>query len=1073
MSTELSEAKRALPVLGRAHGAEMERFERLARDDARSGVTHELVASLRRELEQHIEGEVRFDAGSRALYATDGSNYRQAPVGVVVPRHAEDVEIAVRVAREHDVPVLSRGGGTSLAGQCCNVALLLDFSKYLHHVVAIDAERRLARVEPGCVLDRLRDTAKSSAGLTFGPDPATHSRCTLGGMLGNNSCGSHSLLSKNHGFGLRTSDNTHALDVLLYDGARFEVGPTPPDELASIIRGGGRRGEVYAALEQFVQRHGDTIRRTFPKLERRVSGYNLDSLLPENGFHVARALVGSESTLLTILEATLHLVPAPRARTVVMLGFESMHLGAECGLEVLNFAPTACEGIDRLLFQYVKQKGDENASLALLPGGQAFVLAEFGGESRAESDELARRMMEHVKTLGAAAPVDMKLYDDPKQEEMIWAVREGGLGSTAWVPGQPDSWPGWEDSAVPTERVPEYLRELRALFDRFGYQPALYGHFGQGCVHCRVGFDLYTASGIAHYRRFADEAVELVKRFGGVASGEHGDGQARGELLPDMFGPEAMQAFTEFKRIWDPRNRMNTGKVINLEGAPLAITDKLRIGTDYSPPQPDTHFRYPNDRGSFARAALRCVGVGTCRRESGGTMCPSYMVTREERHSTRGRARLLFEMLNGELLHDGWKSEAVKDALDLCLSCKGCKGDCPVNVDMATYKSEFLSHYYEGRLRPRHAYAFGWIHGWARLFSLAPTLVNVFTRVPVLRAIVKLLGGVDQRRTIPAFAPKRFKTWFRERRASNTDGPNVVLFPDTFTDFFHPDIAMAATRVLEDAGFHVIVPMEDVCCGRPLYDYGFLERAKRRWHGVLRVLRPYYRADVPIVVLEPSCWAAFKDELTNMLPNDEDAKRLHENTLTLAEFLRTHAKDYALPRLSQKALVQGHCHQKALDTLNDKEIGQLFAEKEVYDGMGLEHHELESGCCGMAGAFGYESENDHYDVSIACGERSLLPAVRKAGDDELVIADGFSCREQIEQQTDRVALHTAQVLELALNARRPGANIVRGRPEATSVARRRHAERVAFARLALVAGAGAAVALLGLRNVRPKSSWFG
>jgi FAD/FMN-containing dehydrogenase/Fe-S oxidoreductase len=1056
---------RSLTLLGNG-GAE--RLERLAHDDARPGVDVSVLASLEAALRRDVDGEVRFDAGSRALYATDGSNYRQAPLGVVLPRHAADVEATVRAAREHDVPILSRGGGTSLAGQCCNVAVVMDFSKYMHEVLELDAGRRLARVEPGCVLDHLRETAKALAGLTFGPDPATHSRCTLGGMLGNNSCGSHSLLSKNNGLGLRTSDNTHALEVLLYDGARFGVGPTPPEKLAEIIASGGRRGEIYGALQSFVERYGEAIRRGFPKLERRVSGYDLDALLPENGFHVARALVGSESTLVTILEATLHLVPAPRARTVVMLGFERLDVAAECGLEVLQFQPTACESIDRLLFEFVQRKGDENASLALLPRGEAFTLVEFAGDSKDESDARARRMMEHVKTLGAAAPLDMKLYDDPKNEEMIWAVREGGLGSTAWVPGQPDGWPGWEDSAVPSARVPEYVRELRALFDKFGYHPSIYGHLAQGCVHCRVGFDLYTATGIEHYRRFVHEAVELVARFGGVASGEHGDGQARAELLPRLFGPELMEAFTAFKRIWDPQNRMNTGKLIDLDGPPLGMTDKLRLGSDYAPPELVTHFRYPNDRGSFARAALRCVGVGACRREHGGTMCPSYMVTREERYSTRGRARLLFEMMNGELLEDGWKSEAVKDALDLCLSCKGCKGDCPVNVDMSTYKSEFLSHYYEGRLRPRHAYAFGWIHAWARVFSLAPALVNLCTRLPILGALVKLLGGVDRRRTIPAFAPQRFKAWFRERGPRNHDAPPVLLFPDTFTDFFHPDVAVAATQVLEDAGFHVLVPLEDVCCGRPLYDYGFLERARRRWLDVLRVLRPYYRADVPIVVLEPSCWAAFKDELTNLLPNDEDAKRLHRNILTLSEFLRSHAEHYALPPLRKKALVQGHCHQKALDTLNDKEVGQLFAEKAIYDGMGLEHHEPDAGCCGMAGAFGYERANHHYDVSLACGERALLPAVRSAPDDEVIVADGFSCREQIEQETDRVALHTAQVLELALRERDGGASVSGERPEGRVVARRRRAQRTALARAALVLGASAAVALFGARRLREK-----
>ncbi|HTQ07418.1 MAG TPA: FAD-binding and (Fe-S)-binding domain-containing protein [Polyangiaceae bacterium] len=1063
MNTPLLGVKHALPVFRERQAA---RLERLARDDARPGLDAPLVASLEAALRRDLDGEVRFDRGTRALYATDGSNYRQAPIGVVIPRHARDVEATVRAARDHDVPVLSRGGGTSLAGQCCNVAVVMDFSKYMHGVVAIDAAQRLARVEPGCVLDRLQDAAKSEADLRFGPDPATHSRCTLGGMLGNNSCGSHSLLSKNHGFGLRTSDNTHALEVLLYDGARFGVGATAPDELDAIIAGGGRRGEIYAALKAFVDRHGETVRRTFPRLERRVSGYNLDALLPENGFHVARALVGSESTLVTILEATLHLVPAPAARTVVMLGFESIDVAAECGLEVLSFEPVACESIDRLLFDYVRQKGDESASLALLPRGHAFLLVEFAGASREESDALARRMLEHVKTLGGAAPVDSKLYDDPKQEEMIWAVREGGLGSTAWVPGQPDSWPGWEDSAVPSARMPEYVRELRALFDEFEYKPALYGHLAQGCVHCRVGFDLYSATGIEKYRRFADRAADLVAKFGGVASGEHGDGQARAELLPRFFGPEIMQAFVEFKRIWDPRNRMNAGKLVDLDHAPLGMTDKLRLGRDYEPPEADTHFRYPNDRGSFARAALRCVGVGVCRREHGGTMCPSYRVTRDEQHSTRGRARMLFEMMNGELVEDGWKSEAVKDALDLCLSCKGCKGDCPVNVDMATYKSEFLSHYYAGRLRPRHAYAFGWIHGWARLFTLAPTLVNLVTRLPLLGALAKFLGGVDRRRRIPAFAPVRFKTWFRGHAPRNPDGPRVVLFPDTFTDFFQPDVAVAATRVLEAAGFRVIVPDEDVCCGRPLYDYGFLERAKRRWLGVLRVLQPYYQDDVPIVVLEPSCWAAFKDELTNLMPNDEDAKRLQKNTLSLSEFLRSRASGYAPPALERRALVQGHCHQKALDTLNDKEIGQLFAEKALYDALGLDHHELDAGCCGMAGAFGYERSNAHYDVSVACGERALLPAVRRAADETIVIADGFSCREQIEQQTDRVALHTAQVLELALSER--GAPAGEGRPEAATVARRRRARRVAFARAALVAGAGAAVALFGARRLQER-----
>jgi len=1045
------------------------RSERLARDDSRTALDRGARTALERALRREIEGEVRFDRGTRALYATDGSNYRQAPIGVVIPRHARDVEAAVRLAREHQAPILSRGGGTSLGGQCCNVAVLLDFSKYMHRVIEIDADSRLGRAQPGCVLDRFRETARRQAGLFFGPDPATHSRCTLGGMLGNNSCGSHSLLSKNHGLGLRTSDNTHSLDVLLYDGTRLRVGATSAEELVEIERGGGRRAEIYRALRSFVNRYGDLIRARFPKLGRRVSGYNLDDLLPENGFHVARALVGSESTLVTILEATMHLVPAPRARSVVMLGFPDIAAAADAALDVLEFKPIACEGLDELLFEYVKKKGDESASLAILPCGPAFLLVEFGGDSKDDSDDQARRMMAHVRSLGSRAPVDMKLYDDPVQERMIWDVREGGLGSTAWVPGQPDGWPGWEDSAVPVEAVAQYVRELRALFDKFGYKPSMYGHLGQGCVHCRVPFDLYTAPGIENYRRFMAEAVSLVTRYGGVASGEHGDGQARAQFLPQMFGPELAQAFVEFKRIWDPENRMNTGKVVNLDGAPYGITDNLRIGADYAPAPVATHFSYPNDRHSFGRAALRCVGVGVCRRESGGTMCPSYMVTREEQHSTRGRSRLLFEMMNGEILEDGWKSDAVRGALDLCLACKGCKGDCPVGVDMATYKSEFLSHYYEGRLRPRHAYAFGWIHLWARLAAFAPALANWFTQTSGLRRISGLLAGVHPKRRIPAFAPQSFKRWFRGRKSTRKIGAPVVLFADTFNDHFHPDVAIAATRVLEDAGFQVHVPPEDICCGRPLYDYGFLDLAKRRWLGMLRVLRPYYRAGIPMVVLEPSCWAAFKDELGNLLPNDEDAKRLSALTYTLGDFLRAHAEHYEVPTLERKALVHGHCHQKALDTLNDREFGKLFAEKALFDRMKLDHRQPDSGCCGMAGAFGYERENGHYDLSVACGERVLLPEVRAADDGELIIADGFSCREQIEQGTSRAALHTAQVLELGLQAR-AGRALAPNRPEALIQQRRAQARRNASLRLTFWVGVGVTAAWLGVRWLKSGSA---
>ena len=1032
------------------------RFKRQAVDDSRTALPPGAAHQLECELKAVIDGEVRFDKGSRALYATDGSNYRQAPIGVVVPRHADDVATTIALCRKYDAPILSRGGGTSLAGQCCNVAVVMDFSKYMHTPGDIDADKKLGKVQPGCVLDTFREHAKKKAGLFFGPDPATHNHCTIGGMLGNNSCGSHSLMSKNHGMGLRTSDNTHSLDVITYDGCRMTVGPTSPQELEEIIAAGGRRGEIYSKIKALVEKYGDAIRQKFPTFERRVSGYNLDDLLPENGMNVARALVGSEATLVTILEATLHLIPAPKARTVVMLGFEDIVQAAHCAEHVLKFNPSACEGIDHLLFEYVKKKGDQNADIALLPDGKGFLLTEFVGDSKEDADAQAQKMMEAVKQLGDLAPKGMKTYDDPEKVQMIWDVREGALGSTAWVPGLPDTWPGFEDSAVPTKHMPEYLKALRELFHKYGYNPSLYGHLGQGCVHCRVGFDLYTAEGIEHYQKFMDEAVKLVMSFGGTASGEHGDGQARGKYLPEMFGPDLYAAFQEFKAIWDPRNKMNPGKTVTTAGEVYTNVQNLRIGADYNPPQPETHFTYAEDRHSFGRAVLRCVGVGKCRREGEGTMCPSYMVTREEKHSTRGRARMLFEMMNGEVIDDGWKSEEVYDALDLCLSCKGCKGDCPVNVDMATYKSEFLSHYFEGKIRPRHMFAFGFIHVWSTLASLAPTLVNFATQTPGLSSIAKWMADVAPQRRVPQFAPQTLQAWFKTRGVKNPGGDPVVLFPDTFNNHFHIDTARAAVETLEDAGFRVIVPQANLCCGRPLYDYGFLNVAKRWWVQNLKALRPYLQASIPMVVLEPSCWAAFRDELTMLMPTDEDAKRLSKLTHTLGEFLSQKAPHYQPPKLAKKAIVHGHCHQKSLEKIGDQEFGALHGEKDILKKMGIEMEPSNAGCCGMAGAFGFEA-GEHYRVAMAEGERVILPAVRKASEDTLIIADGFSCREQIEQGTDRQAMHLAQVIQYAKSAQDQARA---GPPEAAMVARKKSEHRNAAIRVGITAAAvvvGAAV----------------
>jgi Fe-S oxidoreductase len=589
-----------------------------------------------------------------------------------------------------------------------------------------------------------------------------------------------------------------------------------------------------------------------------------------------------------------------------------------------------------------------------------------------------------------------------------------------------------------------YLRELKELFHKHNYRVSIYGHFGQGIIHCRIPFDLYTRQGIDDYKLFMEEATDLIDKYHGSYSGEHGDGQSRAWYLPKMFGETCMQAMHEFKSIWDPHWKMNPGKVID----PYSNIENMRLSPDYNPPEPATHFEYPHDMHLFSRAALRCVGVGKCRRVGDQTMCPSYMVTKEEKHSTRGRARMLWEMLNGEVLKDGWKSDEVHDALHLCLACKGCKGDCPVSVDMASYKAEFLSHYYQGRLRPRHMFAFGLIHVWSRLASLAPTIANLFTQTPGVDVLAKFAAGVDQRRKhIPAFAPRTFKSWYARHQPKNPKGPPVILFADTFHNYFHPDISQAALEVLEDAGFHVLVMEQDMCCGRPLYDYGFLNLARRRLEDIIAKMRPHIEAGTPMVVLEPSCWATFYDELTNIISGNKDADRLHHNTFLFAAFLKEHAPDYKPPKLHRKAILHRHCHQKS-ELKHEPNY-----EKQILEEMGMEVQEPETGCCGMAGAFGYTA-GEEYDVSIACGERVLLPRVRESKDQTILVADGFSCREQISQETDRHALHIAQVIQLA---KRYGPYGPEGRPEKPFIRERNYQLRQARKRVlttAAVLGAG-------------------
>ena len=958
--------------------------------------------ALADELSRTLEGEVRFDSGSRALYTTDASNYRQVPIGVVIPKSVDDVITTIELCRNYGAPVLARGGGTSLAGQCCNTAVVLDFTKYLNQILEIDPHRRVARVQPGVVLDTLRSTAKERR-LTFGPDPATHTHCTLGGMIGNNSCGVHSVMAG------RTADNVEELEILTYDGLRLHVGQTSNEELERIISEGGRRGEIYQSLKALRDRYADLIRKRFPEIPRLVSGYGLSQLLPENGFHVARALVGSEGTCVTVLEASLRLVDSRPERALLVLGYPDVYTAGDHVPEIMEYGPIGLEGIDDRLVDYMKRIKLHAEDVGLLPEGGGWLLVEFGGDDRDEVHAYARRVMEELKQKDH--PPSMKLFDDVAQEERIWTVRESGLGATAHVPGEPLTWEGWEDAAVSPERLGDYLRDFRKLLDKYEYRCSLYGHFGQGCVHTRIDFDLQTAEGIRKFRSFIEEAADLVVSYDGSFSGEHGDGQARASLLPKMFGEELVQAFAEFKAIWDPQGKMNPGKIVDT----YLPDQNLRLGTDYRPWDPKTIFQFPEDEGSFARAALRCVGVGKCRRTDGGTMCPSYMATLEEKHSTRGRARLLFEMLNGGVIgKQGWKDEAVKEALDLCLACKGCKGECPVDVDMATYKAEFAAHYYEGRLRPRAAYTFGLIHWWARLAAIAPGLANVFTQTPVIRDLVKWIAGIAPKRQFPPFAAETFKAWYRKRPPQNEGEPNVILWADTFNNHFYPEVLKAAVEVLEAAGYQVIVPQGALCCGRPLYEWGMLDLAKNQLRQILTALKTQIQAGIPVVGLEPSCTAAFRDELTNLIHSD-DAQRLKKQTYTLGEFLDHRVEGYQPPKLQRNAVVHGHCHHKA--------IMRMSSEEALFEKMGLDYELLDSGCCGMAGPFGFE-KGEHYEVSVKAGERVLLPAVRNASAETVIVTDGFSCREQIAQMTRRRALHTAQVIQMALHAK------VEGTPQA-------------------------------------------
>jgi len=960
------------------------------------------LAALEHDLKRAVAGEVRFDAGSRAVYAADASNYRQLPIGVVLPRSVEDIVAAMAVCRARGVPILARGGGTAQNGQSVNVAVVIDCSKYLNRVLSVDPQARLARVEPGAVCDALRDAAERH-GLTFAPDPATHSRCTLGGMIGNNSCGPHSVMAG------KTVENIARLEVLTYDGARFWCGPTDAEAYARIVAAGGRQAEITTRLKALAERYADLIRAKFPKIKRRVSGYNLDQLLPENGFNLARALVGSEGTCALTLGAEAMLVTSPPERVLLVLAFPDIYQAGDVVPEILAAAPIACEGLDEKIIGGLRERRLKLDDIRLLPEGSGWLMCEFGAATRAEAVAQARAL---EARFAGRSEVKSWLIEDREVIARMWGLRETGASATALAlgdgtrPRSPDPVVGWEDAAVDPLRLGDYLREFQALIDRFGYRTSLYGHFGDGCIHARITFELRTPEGVAHWRRFLEAAAVLVVKYGGSLSGEHGDGQAKAEFLPIMYGEELMPALREFKRIWDPEDRMNPGKLVRAEGAVQRADENLRLGPDYRPVTLATRFAFRSPVGDgFARATEHCIGMGKCRAAEGGTMCPSYRATLEERYSTRGRARLLNEMLRGEVITEGWASTEVAEALEWCLGCKGCKSDCPTHTDIAAYKAEFLSHYYETRPRPRAAAVMGRIGDWAPLAARTPWLANAITQTPGLRRLAKAFAGVAPERALPRFAARGLRAAMAQR-GSRSDGDPVVLFADTFNDFFRPAAGLAAAEVLEAAGCRVQMPRERICCGRPYYDVGLLGPARAALERVLQVLAPALDAGTPIVVLEPGCLSVFRDELGQLFPDDARAARLAALVTPLAAWLE--ARGWTPPAASGRVLLHGHCHQKALYGLQ--------AEETLLRAAGYTVIAPESGCCGMAGAFGVKPQ--YLEASRRIASRALLPALEAEATETAVVADGFSCREQIEGLAARPTLHLAELLAGAANRNR-------------------------------------------------------
>ncbi|WP_241473275.1 FAD-binding and (Fe-S)-binding domain-containing protein [Mycolicibacterium neoaurum] len=915
--------------------------------------------------------DVRTDSTSRALYSSDASLYRVTPQAVVCPAHSDEVAAALSVCRERGVPLTARGAGTSIAGNAVGPGVVLDFSRHLNKIVSVDPESRTAVVQPGVVQGALQRAAAPHR-LRFGPDPSSHTRCTIGGMIGNNACGSRAL-----GYG-RTSDNITGLRMLTAAGDELIVGQgqsTLPvlDELTAIARAGL-----------------STIRTQFGRFGRQVSGYALENLLPESGFDVARLMAGSEGTLTVLTEATVRLVCEPAHRMLVVLGYPDIATAGDATPAILEHRPTACEGIDSRIVDIVRERKGPRA-VPPLPDGAAWVFVEVVGDSHTEVEDRAARVGK------SCAATDFLVVDDPVQAAALWRIREDGAGLSARSVRDRPAHAGWEDAAVPPERLGAYLRDFDALLTEFDVTGMPYGHFGDGCMHVRIDLPLDRPGGTAVFREFLLAAADLVVGYGGSLSGEHGDGRARSELLDKMYSSEALALQAAVKRAFDPGNLLNPGVIVD----PAPLDADLRI-----PAAPLVRQKlalaYRHDGGNFTQAVHRCTGVGKCRADNtgtGGVMCPSYLATREEKDSTRGRARVLQEMINGTDVRGGWRAPEVHAALDLCLSCKGCASDCPTGVDMGSYKSEVLYQSYRGRLRPASHYSLGWLPRWAALARVAPGLVNTAARWGGRAGLAA--AGIDHRRHIPAFAPRSFRSWFAANVPADAPGDDVVLFVDTFTDHFTPEIGIATVRVLQDAGYAPRLTRRRQCCGLTWISTGQLDTARRVLGRTVETLRPFAERGVPVVGMEPSCTAVLRADAAELLDSPA-AATVAEATRTLAELLT--ARGWAPPSMQgSRVVAQPHCHHHSVMGWADDAALLATAGAEVV---------RLGGCCGLAGNFGVEK--GHYEVSVAVAEQQLLPAVRAADPDTALLADGYSCRTQLADLSDRRGLHLAQLLAARL-----------------------------------------------------------